>query len=317
MSKTRAGSGQIKQNLVFQGDAGIVIPTGSTAQRNASPQAGEIRYNTDLSAFEGYTGTTWGSMGPFPFVVVEYFTGDDTTAEFPLSQTINNSQNIVVTMNGITLTAEVDFDLSYPNRLRFIDRDGSTVNPPPDGAEITVRCFIPVTAAMIPSGSIGTQELSATGTSGQVLSIDANGALDFITLPSQTPALGGDLEGTTANAQIKENVVTIRELAVSDGVMGQVLATDGVGNLSFITVGTGGGGAATWSAITGKPTFATVAFTGSYTDLINLPVTTTGSSVEGGGASTLHDATGLNIDGGASASTYTQQDLLIDGGGAT
>ena len=60
-----------------------------------------------------------------------------------------------------------------------------------------------------------------------------------------------------------------------------------------------------------------MAFTGSYTDLINLPVTTTGSNVEGGGASTLHDATGLNIDGGASASTYTQQDLLIDGGGAT
>lgn len=317
MSKTRAGSGQIKQNLVFQGDTGIVIPTGTTAQRNNSPQPGEIRYNTDLDVFEGYNGVTWGSMGPYPFVNVEYFTGDDTTVEFELTATVDDSKNVIVTMNGVTLTAEVDFDLSFPNRIRFIDLDGSTVNPPPDGAEITVRYFTPVTAAMIPAGSITAQELSATGTSGQVLSINSNGALDFITLPVQNPTLGGDLSGTTTNAQIKENVVGIRELAVSDGVMGQVLATDGAGNLSFITVGGGGGGAATWSAITGKPTFAAVAFSGSYNDLIDLPVTITGANVEGGSASTFYDATGLNIDGGASASTYTQQDLLLDGGGAT
>lgn len=265
MSKTRAGSGQIKQNLVFQGDTGIVIPTGTTAQRNSSPQSGEIRYNTDLNVFEGYNGVTWGSMGPYPFVNVEYFTGDDTTTEFELTATVDDSKNVIVTMNGVTLTAEVDFNLSYPNRIRFIDLDGSTVNPPPDGSEITVRYFTPVTAAMIPAGSITAQELNATGTSGQVLSVNGLGALEFITLPTQEPAVGGDLEGTVANAQIRADTIGITELDVSDGILNQVLATDGSGNLSFITVAT------SWTTLPGKPTLSTVAISNNYNDLDNLP----------------------------------------------
>ena len=265
MSKTRAGSGQIKQNLVFQGDTGIVIPTGTTAQRNSTPQPGEIRYNTDLDVFEGYNGVTWGSMGPYPFVNVEYFTGDDTTVEFELSATVDDSKNVIVTMNGVTLTAEVDFNLSYPNRIRFIDLDGSTTNPPPDGSEITVRYFTPVTAAMIPAGSITAQELNASGTIGQVLSVNGLGALEFITLPTQDPTVGGDLEGTVGNAQIKANTIGIAELDVSDGVLNQVLATDGSGNLSFVTVAT------SWTELVGKPTLATVATSGNYTDLTNKP----------------------------------------------
>ena len=34
MPKTRAGSGQIKPNLVFQGDIGITIPSGTTIYWN-------------------------------------------------------------------------------------------------------------------------------------------------------------------------------------------------------------------------------------------------------------------------------------------
>jgi len=265
MSKTRAGSGQIKQNLVFQGDTGIVIPTGTTAQRNSTPQPGEIRYNTDLDVFEGYNGVTWGSMGPYPFVNVEYFTGDDTTVEFELSATVDDSKNVIVTMNGVTLTAEVDFNLSYPNRIRFIDLDGSTTNPPPDGSEITVRYFTPVTAAMVPAGSITAQELNASGTSGQVLSVNGIGQLEFITLPTQDPTVGGDLEGTVANAQIKANTIGITELDVSDGVLNQVLATDGSGNLTFVTVAT------SWTELAEKPIFAAVATSGSYDDLTDQP----------------------------------------------
>lgn len=40
-----------------------VLPTGTTAQRDGTPSLGYIRYNTTLSAFEGYTGSGWGSLG--------------------------------------------------------------------------------------------------------------------------------------------------------------------------------------------------------------------------------------------------------------
>lgn len=44
------------------GTNGVVIPVGTTGQRGPTVQ-GTIRYNTDTSQFEGYSGTNWGSLG--------------------------------------------------------------------------------------------------------------------------------------------------------------------------------------------------------------------------------------------------------------
>jgi len=43
----------------FTGTDGIVIPSGTTAQRPVSPATGTIRFNTTDSRFEGYNGTAW------------------------------------------------------------------------------------------------------------------------------------------------------------------------------------------------------------------------------------------------------------------
>lgn len=40
-----------------------LIPTGDTSQRDATPTAGYFRFNSNLSKFEGYNGTNWGSVG--------------------------------------------------------------------------------------------------------------------------------------------------------------------------------------------------------------------------------------------------------------
>lgn len=47
----------IEDNPVFGGTAGIVVPSGTTAQRVAT--AGRIRYNSDNAAFEGYEDGSW------------------------------------------------------------------------------------------------------------------------------------------------------------------------------------------------------------------------------------------------------------------
>lgn len=39
------------------------IPAGTTAQRDVSPSAGYIRFNTTSTEFEGYNGTAWTSIG--------------------------------------------------------------------------------------------------------------------------------------------------------------------------------------------------------------------------------------------------------------
>ena len=39
------------------------LPSGTEEERDESPEAGYIRFNTDVDQFEGYNGTTWSSVG--------------------------------------------------------------------------------------------------------------------------------------------------------------------------------------------------------------------------------------------------------------
>lgn len=236
MAITRAGSGQVKANLKFEGTAGIILPVGNTSARNPTPVAGEIRYNSQLGVFEGYTGSTWGTMGPYPFLSVNYFTGDGSTSQFTCNFTITNADNVIVTVNGVQLRKTIDWKLTGTTIIDFTESDGN-VNPPADGADITVRSFSPLNSVSIPTGSVTAQSLNSSnsGTSGQVLSLDNTGSLKYISIPAQDPTLGGDLTGTASNAQIGLRKVGIPELNVTDGAYGQVLATDGTGNLTFIT----------------------------------------------------------------------------------
>jgi len=81
---------------------------------------------------------------------------------------------------------------------------------------------------------IGVTELKLVdGTNGQVIKTNGSGTISFGTIDVANSAVGGDLEGTVGNAQIKANVVGINEINVSDGTNGQALITNGSGTLSF------------------------------------------------------------------------------------
>jgi len=81
---------------------------------------------------------------------------------------------------------------------------------------------------------IGVTELKLTdGTANQVIKTDGSGTISFGTIDISGTAVGGDIEGTIANAQIKSNVVGINEINVTDGTSGQALITNGSGTLTF------------------------------------------------------------------------------------
>ena len=51
----------------------ITLPSGTTAQRPASPVAGMVRYNTTESANELYDGTSWRSIDNSVYsIAIEY-----------------------------------------------------------------------------------------------------------------------------------------------------------------------------------------------------------------------------------------------------
>jgi hypothetical protein len=39
------------------------LPVGTLAERDGTPNAGYVRFNTTYATFEGYNGTAWGSIG--------------------------------------------------------------------------------------------------------------------------------------------------------------------------------------------------------------------------------------------------------------
>lgn len=61
--KLHKGAAGSEPDLVFGGADGIVLPSGATGDRSSSPTAGQIRWNTTLTQFEGYDGSSWAAIG--------------------------------------------------------------------------------------------------------------------------------------------------------------------------------------------------------------------------------------------------------------
>ena len=97
-------------------------------------------------------------------------------------------------------------------------------------------------------------DLVTDGTDGQILITNGSGLVTFQDIPAQDPTLGGALSGTASAAVINANSISVTELNVDEGTIGQVLATDGAGNLQFVDAGSGagGGGATNFFGLSGE-----------------------------------------------------------------
>ena len=59
------GSNVPKKNeyTAFTATSALKMPVGTTAQRPATPVVGDLRFNSSLTQYEGYSGSAWGSIG--------------------------------------------------------------------------------------------------------------------------------------------------------------------------------------------------------------------------------------------------------------
>ena len=62
-SPTFTGTATFGGDVLLTGTGVLDLPVGTTAQRPGSPTSGMIRFNTDLTQFEGYNGSAWSSVG--------------------------------------------------------------------------------------------------------------------------------------------------------------------------------------------------------------------------------------------------------------
>lgn len=102
---------QIDPDAVNQTSAtgSAVLPAGTTAQRDGSPAAGYLRYNSTLSQFEGYNGSAWGAVGGGATGGAGNYIFYENDQTITVNYTITSGKNAMtagpVTVNaGITVT---------------------------------------------------------------------------------------------------------------------------------------------------------------------------------------------------------------------
>jgi len=83
-----------------------IIPSGTEAQRDGSPAAGYLRFNSDEGSFEGYDGSAWGSIGGGASAGgAIYENTDDITANYTITTGSNGfSVGPMTIASGVSVT---------------------------------------------------------------------------------------------------------------------------------------------------------------------------------------------------------------------
>lgn len=95
----------------------VVVTSGTTAQRDGSPLAGYIRFNTSLTRFEGYNGSVWSTVGGGATG------GGDDQVFIENSKTVTTNYTITTNKNAMTtgpITINSGITVTVPSGSRWV-----------------------------------------------------------------------------------------------------------------------------------------------------------------------------------------------------
>lgn len=99
-----AGTGSAE----FQGESGIILPDGTTAQRPSPATVGTVRYNTDIGKNEVYDSDGWTAVAGAPYITslnVDALKESDSTQTIVITGTnLTNADCVLIDTNGNTIT---------------------------------------------------------------------------------------------------------------------------------------------------------------------------------------------------------------------
>jgi len=109
----------VKNRSSGRSPTGTIVPTGDTNNRPLEPVTGLMRFNSETSIMEYFNGTTWQTIvntGIVP-LVVDKFTGDNSTVSFNMSQIAPSTVQILVFVGGVYQTPDDTYTLSGINLI--------------------------------------------------------------------------------------------------------------------------------------------------------------------------------------------------------
>jgi hypothetical protein len=100
---------------VEPGGQAMLPPTGTTAQRPASPATGMFRYNTTTSFLESYNGTAWSPVDAFPTGTKMLF--QQTSAPIGWTKDATHNDKALRVVSGtVSSGGTVDFSSAFASR---------------------------------------------------------------------------------------------------------------------------------------------------------------------------------------------------------
>ena len=191
----------------------LTIPVGTTAQRPTAA-TGMIRFNSTDSKFEGYDGSSWGTLGGAEFAYTRT-TATATSGQTTFSATYTAGY-VDVYLNGVKLVLGTDFTAT--NGTSVVLTTGATVG---DNVEILAYVGFNVANALTAANNLS--DVSSAATAITNLGITSTAAeLNILDGVTSTTAELNILDGVTSTAaelNILDGVTsTATELNILDGV---------------------------------------------------------------------------------------------------
>ena len=104
------------QNLYSAGTSHFKIPAGTTGQRPGTGVAGDIRFNSSLTKFEGYDGSVWGGLGGG--------TEEDTSVSATTATTV--ASLVHASHRSASIRAQITQGSAYQTGRYLLIHDGTT-----------------------------------------------------------------------------------------------------------------------------------------------------------------------------------------------
>jgi hypothetical protein len=119
----------VKNRRLQSGSSGVVLPTGSSANRPDNAAFGMIRYNTDSGLVEFFNGTIWSSLSPGGSLTytVDDFTGDGSTTVFTMSVAEDTATQLIVFVGSIYQDPATAYTVNGGYDITFTSAPPNTV----------------------------------------------------------------------------------------------------------------------------------------------------------------------------------------------
>ena len=119
----------VKNRQLQSGSTGVVLPTGSAANRPDNAAFGMIRYNTDSGLVEFFNGSVWSTLstGGSITYTVDDFTGNGVQTVFTMSVAESTATQLIVFVGSIYQDPATAYTVNGGYDITFTSAPPNTV----------------------------------------------------------------------------------------------------------------------------------------------------------------------------------------------